>query len=89
MRSGSTSRPLYVPQVGQTWCGRFGEPHCGHVLTRGASILCCARRWSRRAFDVFLFGTAMSGAHTIAESVESRRLGILPVELRARTMTDF
>ena len=23
-RGGSTSRPRYVPQVGQTWCGRFG-----------------------------------------------------------------
>ena len=27
VRSGSTSRPLYVPQVGQTRCGRFGWPH--------------------------------------------------------------
>jgi len=51
-----------VPQVGQMRCGRFGEPHCGQTLTRGASIACCARRWSRRAFDVFLFGTAIGGA---------------------------
>ena len=36
MRSGSTSRPLYVPQVGQTRCGRFGWPHCGQTFTRGA-----------------------------------------------------
>jgi hypothetical protein len=53
---------LYVPQVGQMRCERFGEPHWAHVLTRGGSTLCCARRWSRRAFEVFLFGTAMSGA---------------------------
>src|SRR5476651_2619398 len=79
MRRGSISRPLYVPQVGQTWCGRFGEPHCGHELTRGASILCCARRWSRRAFDVFLFGTAMSARH-FSRIACSRRLAILPDE---------
>jgi hypothetical protein len=30
------------------------------VFTRGDSIECCARRWSRRAFDVFLLGTAMA-----------------------------
>src|SRR4051794_7516445 len=62
--SGSISRPLYVPQVGQMRCGRFGEPHCGHAFTRGASSLCVARRLSRRAFDVFLFGTAMSGGQS-------------------------
>jgi hypothetical protein len=88
MRSGSISRPLYVPQVGQTWCGRFGEPHCGHALTRGASILCCARRWSRRALEVFLFGTAMSGRHSSRTEVDTR-FGILSASLRARTMTDF
>src|SRR5437588_3202330 len=66
MSSGSTSRPLYVPQVGQTRCGRFGDPHCGHVLTRGASILCWARRWSRRALDVFLLGTAIERASLAA-----------------------
>jgi hypothetical protein len=51
---------LYVPQVGQMRWARFGDPHCGHVLTRGASMLWVARRWSRRAFDVFLLGTAMA-----------------------------
>jgi hypothetical protein len=59
IRSGSTSRPLYVPQVAQTWCGRFGCPHVGQTLTRGAPIACVARRLSRRDFDVFRFGTAM------------------------------
>src|SRR3954471_17280702 len=63
-RSGSTSRPLYVPQVGQTRCGRFGEPHWGQLLTRGASIACVARRLSRRDLEVFLFGTAMSGGQS-------------------------
>ena len=61
MRSGSTSRSLYVLQVGHMWCGRFGWPHCGHTFTRGAAIAWVARRLSRRAFDVFFFGTAMSG----------------------------
>jgi len=63
IRSGSTSRPLYVPQVGQTRCGRFGCPHCGQTLTRGAPIACVARRLSRRDFEVFRFGTAMTGGH--------------------------
>jgi len=61
MRSGSTSRPLYVPQVGQTRCARFGCPHCGQVLTRGALIAWVARRLSRRDLEVFRFGTAMIG----------------------------
>jgi ATP-dependent phosphoenolpyruvate carboxykinase len=46
--------------VGQTWCACFGEPQFSQVETRGASIPCWARRLSRRDFDVFLFGTAMS-----------------------------
>ena len=33
----------------------------GTSETRGASIPCCARRLSRRAFEVFRLGTAMSG----------------------------
>jgi hypothetical protein len=61
VRSGSMSRPLYVLHVGQTRCGRFGCPQVGHVFTRGDSMPCWARRLSRRAFDVFFFGTAMSG----------------------------
>ena len=60
MRNGSTSRPLYVPQVGQTRCGRFGWPHVGQTLTFGALIACVARRLSRRDFEVFRFGTAMA-----------------------------
>jgi hypothetical protein len=63
MRSGSTSRPRYVPQVGQTWCGRVGCPQFGQTFTFGAPIACVARRLSRRAFDVFLFGTALTAAH--------------------------
>jgi hypothetical protein len=51
---------LYVPQVGQTRWASLGELHCGHVFTRGASTECVARRLSRRDFEVFLFGTAMS-----------------------------
>ena len=61
MRSGSTSRPLYVPQVGQTRCGRFGWPHVGQTLTFGALISWVARRLSRRDLEVFRFGTAMTG----------------------------
>jgi GNAT superfamily N-acetyltransferase len=63
MRSGSTSRPLYVPHVGHTRCARFGCPQLGQVLTRGASIECVARRLSRRDLEVFRFGTAMTAAH--------------------------
>ncbi len=55
------SRPRYVLQVGHIRCGRVGEPQFAHRFTRGASIECCARRLSRRAFDVFFLGTAMSG----------------------------
>jgi hypothetical protein len=52
---------LYVLQLGQTWCGRFGCLHVGHTWTRGTEIPCCARRLSRLDFEVFRFGTAMSG----------------------------
>jgi hypothetical protein len=60
VRSGSTSRPRYDPQVGQTRCGRFGWWQTGHSFTRGASILWFARRLSRRDLEVFLLGTAMA-----------------------------
>jgi len=59
---------LYVPQVGQIRCARFGDPHCGQTLTRGASIACVARRLSRRDFEVFLFGTAM-GSGSVAKAL--------------------
>ena len=36
VRSGSTSRPRYVLQVGHTRCGRFGWWQFGHSFTRGA-----------------------------------------------------
>jgi hypothetical protein len=65
-RSGSTSRPLYVPQVPQTRCGRFGCPHWGQTFTFGALIAWVARRLSRRDFEVFRFGTAIAAA-TIAK----------------------
>ncbi|OLD98239.1 MAG: hypothetical protein AUG91_09580 [Actinobacteria bacterium 13_1_20CM_4_69_9] len=62
MLSGSMSRPRYVWHRGHMRCGRFGLPHCGQTFRRGASIPCCARRLSRRAFEVFFFGTAMDAA---------------------------
>jgi hypothetical protein len=37
----------------------LGAPQFSHVETRGASMECCARRLSRRDFEVFRFGTAM------------------------------
>lgn len=61
MRSGSTSRPRYVLQFGHMRCASFGCRQFGHTWTRGAEIACVARRLSRLAFDVFFFGTAMSG----------------------------
>ena len=63
-RSGSTSRPRYVLQLGQTRCGRFGWWQCGQSFTRGAAMPCVARRLSRRDFDVFFFGTAMAAAQS-------------------------
>ena len=77
--SGSTSRPLYVPQVGQTRCGRFGELHCGQRFTRGASIECVARRLSRRDLDVFFFGTAMRAADTVADVARALRTAAMIV----------
>ena len=62
VRSGSTSRPRYVLQVGQTRCGSFGWPQFGQTFTRGAAIPCFARRLSRRDFEVFFLGTAIGGA---------------------------
>jgi hypothetical protein len=61
MRIGSTSRPLYVLQLGQTRCARFGCLHVGQSWTRGTEIPCCARRLSRLDLDVLRLGTAMSG----------------------------
>ena len=49
-------------------CGCFGLPHCGQRFTRGAWIRCVARRLSRRALEVFFFGTAMSRG-TVAKIV--------------------
>ena len=60
-RSGSTSRPLYVLQLGQTRCGRLGCLQVGQTWRRGTEIPCWARRLSRLDLDVFRFGTAMSG----------------------------
>jgi hypothetical protein len=63
-----------VWHVGQTRWGRFGRPQFGQVFTRGASIPCCARRLSRRAFEVFFFGTAISAAQC-TEALEQADLG--------------
>jgi GNAT superfamily N-acetyltransferase len=52
-----------VPQVPQRRWGRFGCPHCGQTFTTAAPIAWVARRLSRRDFEVFRFGTAMSAAH--------------------------
>jgi hypothetical protein len=59
--SGSISRPRYVLHVGHIWCGRVGWWQFGQRLKRGAEMPCWARRLSRRDFDVFRFGTAISG----------------------------
>jgi hypothetical protein len=37
------------------------------MFTRGASSACVALRESRRAFEVFLFGTAIGAVNTVAE----------------------
>jgi len=59
VRRGSISRPRYVLQFGHISCDRFGWRQCGQTLRRGAGTACWARRLSRRALDVFRFGTAM------------------------------
>jgi hypothetical protein len=61
MRSGSTSRPLYVLQFGHMRCASFGCLQFGQTCTRGAEIACVARRLSRLDLEVFRLGTAMSG----------------------------
>jgi len=60
VRSGSTSRPRYVLQVGHTRCGSFGWWQTGHSLTRGAFRRCVALRLSRRVEVCLRFGTAMA-----------------------------
>jgi GNAT superfamily N-acetyltransferase len=88
-RSGSTSRPLYVPQVGQTRCGRFGWPHVGQTLTFGALIAWVARRLSRRDLEVFRFGTAMTAAHYSLRPVEtSEILELFDDQMRRRAAPD-
>jgi mannose-6-phosphate isomerase-like protein (cupin superfamily) len=59
VRSGSISRPRYVLQFGHISCERFGWWQCGQTLRRGAWMPWFARRLSRRAFEVFRFGTAI------------------------------
>jgi hypothetical protein len=39
----------------------FGCRQFGQTCTRGEVMACVARRLSRLAFEVFFFGTAMSG----------------------------
>ena len=68
MRSGSTSRPLYVLQFGQTRCGRFGCLQFGQTCRRGTEIPCCARRLSRLDLDVFRFGNGHERLRSIATS---------------------
>jgi GNAT superfamily N-acetyltransferase len=62
---------LYVPQVGQTRCGRFGWPQLSHTLTFGALIACVARRLSRRDLEVFRFGTAIAAGHYSLRAVDT------------------
>ena len=85
VRTGSTSRPRYVLHVGHMRCDSFGLPQTGQTESLGASILCWARRLSRRDFDVFRFGTAMSGrlAYLRARRLRFRyglRLQVVPLE---------
>lgn len=72
MRSGSTSRPLYVLQFGHTRCASFGCLQFGQTCTRGAVIPCCARRLSRLDLDVFRFGTAIAAAEYTHTRPEAR-----------------
>ena len=80
--SGSTSRPLVRLAGRARMVRRFGEPHCGHRLTRGASMPCCARRLSRRDFEVFRLGTAMSGRSSYRNRLVEQKSVELPLPLR-------
>ena len=42
-----TSRPLYVPHLGQAWWGSLGLLHCGQKLAVSTLSLCWARRESK------------------------------------------
>jgi GNAT superfamily N-acetyltransferase len=80
---------LYVPQVGQTRCGRFGWPHVGQTLTFGALIACVARRLSRRDFEVFRFGTAIAAGHySLAPVGTAEILALFDEQMRRRAAPD-
>src|SRR4051794_5482834 len=66
------SRPLYVPHVGHTWCGRRGLEHCGQTLSPTAEMPCWARRRSRRDLLVFFLGTAIGGVFGSSVSLAAR-----------------
>ena len=78
-----------MPQVGQTRCGRFGWPHVGQTFTFGPLIACVARRLSRRDFDVFLFGTAMTGGHySLAPVNTTEILALFDEQMRRSNQPD-
>ena len=54
-----TSRPLYVPHLGQARWGSLGLLHCGQKLAVSTLSFCWARRESRLLFEVFLLGTGI------------------------------
>lgn len=62
------ARPAYVPQEGQTRCGRRGAWHCGHELYVGAEILCVARRLLVRLWDWRCLGTAMGPSRVAGQA---------------------
>src|SRR3954449_7777919 len=80
-----TSRPAYVPHVGQTRCGRRGLWQRGHSFSRGAEALCWARRLSRRVRDCLFLGTAMRGGRIAAARL--LLLVLLALLLRGRRRT--
>src|SRR6476661_8681425 len=64
----------------QTWCGRLGCPQFGQTFTFGALIAWVARRLSRRDFEVFRLGTAMTGGHYSEGAPKPRLPGVAWVD---------
>lgn len=57
--TSSTVLPLYVPQLGQTWCGSLASPHSGQAITLGPATFWWVLLLSLFDLDLFRFGTAM------------------------------
>ncbi len=79
-----TSRPAYVPQVGQTRCGRRGLWQRGQRFVRGLAAVCVARRLSRRVREVLFLGRPCEPRMVAGIVPSPSARGALPSGGRAR-----